>query len=265
MSLDSRSFRSVGIDIGSTTTHLVFSKLTLGFVEERHKFEIVDREITYASGISLTPYEGQDTIDIEGLSQFLFSAYEEAGCSPDDVDTGAIIITGEAARRQNAERIVNLFAGQMGKFICATAGPNYEAVLAAHGSGAVELSDRGMMTVMNVDVGGGTTKIAIARKGEIVETAVLHVGARPIVMDDSGRVVRMEETAEIVANESGVHIGLGEPLSEDEQRRIAATLAESLHEVLSRGRLSELTERLMITPPLGYDGKIDLVTFSGGV
>lgn len=260
-----KSFRSVGIDIGSTTTHLVFSKLTLGIVEGKHKFDVVGRDITYLSDISLTPFAEGYNIDIERLSSILFGAYKDAGYSPDEIDTGAIIITGEAARKHNAEKIINLFAGQMGKFVCATTGPNYEAVLAAHGSGAVEESERNGTTIMNVDVGGGTSKIAIVRKGEIVDTAAISAGARPIVLDDSGRVVQIEETAERVAKARGIHLALGEPLSETDQREIAATLASCLWEVMSRGRLSELTEQIMLTPPLSYREKLDRITFSGGV
>ena len=260
-----RSFNSVGIDIGSTTTQLVFSRLALGFVEEKHKYDIVEREITHLSEISLTPFDDTYDINIEGLSKILSTAYEDAGYSPDDIDTGAIIITGVAALRHNAERILNLFSDQMGRFVCATAGPNYEAVLAAHGSGAVELSDRGLKTVMNVDVGGGTTKIAVARKGEIVDTAALYVGARHIVLDGDGRALRVERPAEIVAEADGFKLAPGQVVTEKRQRALASTLADCLFQVISNGGLSPLTERLMQTTPLIFNGKPDLVVFSGGV
>ncbi len=259
------SFNSVGIDIGSTTTQIVFSRLTLGPVEGKHKLDIVGREVTHLSEISLTPFDESYDIDEERLSRILASAYEEAGYKVGDIDTGAVIITGVAAKRSNAEKIVGLFADQMGRFVCATAGPNYEAVLAAHGSGAFELSDRGLKTVMNVDVGGGTAKIAVARRGEIVGTAALYVGARHVVLGQSGVVLRIEEPAKVVAEASGVKLSLGERLSEMDQRRLSATLADCLFEVIERRRPSELTERLMITSPLDYSGKIDAILFSGGV
>jgi ethanolamine utilization protein EutA len=259
------SFNSVGIDIGSTTTQIVFSRLTLGPVEGKHKLDIVGREVTHLSEISLTPFDESYDIDEERLSRILASAYEEAGYTVGEIDTGAVIITGVAARRSNAKKIVGLFADQMGRFVCATAGPNYEAVLAAHGSGAFELSDRGLKTVMNVDVGGGTTKIAIARRGGIVGTAALYVGARHVVLNQSGVVLRIEEPAKAVAEASGVKLTLGERLSEAGQRRLSAALADCLFEVIERRRPSELTERLMITPPLDYSGKIDAILFSGGV
>ena len=259
-----RHFNSVGIDIGSTTTQLVFSRLSLGFVEETHKFDIVGREVTHMSEICLTPFHGDYTIDTEGLRGILVDAYRGAGFEAEDIDTGAIIITGVAALRHNAARILELFSGQMGRFVVATAGPNYEAILAAHGSGAVELSDRRLKAVMNVDVGGGTTKIAVIRRGEVVETASLFVGARHVVLDGEGRALRVEEPAEIVASANGFGVSVGEVVSEEERAAMASSLADSLFELIRGEPLSPLTEKLMQTPPLGFDGRVDVVFFSGG-
>lgn len=260
-----RHFNSVGIDIGSTTTQLVFSKLGLGFVEETHKFDIVHREVVYLSEICLTPFHDDYTIDTERLRVILGDAYRGAGFEAEDIDTGAIIITGVAALRHNAARIVELFSGQMGRFVVATAGPNYEAILAAHGSGAVEFSDKRLKTVMNVDVGGGTTKIAVIRRGEVVKTASLFVGARHVVLDCEGRALRVEEPAELVASANGFGVSVGEVVSEEEQAAMASSLADCLFEVIRGEPLSPLTEKLMQTPPLGYDGRLDVVFFSGGV
>jgi len=260
-----KTFTSVGIDIGSTTTQLVFSRLTLGFVEERHRYEIVGREVIHLSEISLTPFHGDYTIHTEALSKILFGAYQAAELEPDDIDTGAIIITGVAALRRNAERILELFSGQMGRFVCATAGPNYEAVLAAHGSGAVELSESGVRTVLNVDVGGGTAKLAVARRGEVVETAALYVGSRHVVLDDENRLQRVEEPTEIVSGALGFDVSVGDILPGDRQRALASALADSLFEVIRGGEVSTLTERLMITPTLRHAGDVDVVVFSGGV
>lgn len=265
MSNDSKSFSSVGIDIGSTTTHLIFSKLTLELDKEKHKYEIARRDITYLSRVTLTPYAESNSIDMEQLSSFLFAEYKAAGCSPEEIDTGAIIITGEAAKKHNAERIVRLFSDQMGKFVCATAGPNYEAVLAAYGSGAVERSGKANTTIMNVDIGGGTSKFAIAQKGEVVDTACVSVGARLIAVNESGKVIRIEEPGQLVAKDNGIQLTMGKPLSKGDQQKIGMTLARCLYEVMSRGRLSKLTGQLMVTPPLSYAGKIDEIVFSGGV
>ena len=256
---------SVGIDIGTTTTHLVFSRLLLQYVEQKRKFEVFSREITFRSKVAFTPYKEKDTIDVDALSSILLAAYRDAGQSPNDIDAGAVIITGEAAKKHNAERIVNLFAGQMGKFVCATAGSNYEAVLAAYGSGAVEQSLRESNTVLNIDVGGGTTKLALVRRGEVVGTSSIAVGAHLVVFDETRMTVGVEDAGKTVAKALGIQIGAGETLSEVDVRKLAASFASCLFELVEGGPLTPLTQHLLVTPPLRHEGKIDRITFSGGV
>jgi len=150
---------SVGIDIGSSTSHLIFSRLILRRqgIALSSRFVVVKREILYESQILLTPYLDKTTIDTKGLDEFIREAYRQARVTPNDIDTGALILTGEAAKKKNAEAVGALFSAQAGKFVCATAGHNLEAILAAYGSGAVQVASTGGddFTVMNVDVGGG--------------------------------------------------------------------------------------------------------------
>ncbi|MCI0820728.1 MAG: ethanolamine ammonia-lyase reactivating factor EutA [Chloroflexi bacterium] len=261
---------SVGIDIGSSTSHLTFSKLVLERqgVALSSRFKVVERTVTHRSPIMLTPYVDLFTIDTEELSRFIKGVYEDAGMRPEDVDTGATIFTGEAAKKNNAEAISALFAAEAGKFVCATAGPNLEAVMAAHGSGACarsEATDGVARTVLNIDMGGGTAKFAICRDGEIVETAAINVGARLVAMDERGRITRIEPAGQIVADELGIPLEVGGPLSKARQRAMAGVLADCVLNVAERRPLGPLADRLMITEPLSFDGPIDAVTFSGGV
>lgn len=261
---------SVGIDVGSSTSHLMFSRLVLERqgIALSSRFKVVDRSITHRSPILLTPYTDIITIDTEELSRFIEGVYKDASMSVDEVDTGATIVTGEAAKKNNAEAISALFAEQAGKFVCATAGPNLEAVMAAYGSGAAARSTRRdgvARVVLNVDMGGGTTKYAICRDGEVIETAAINVGARLVAMDPDGRVTRIEPAAAFLADDLGIPLEEGQILSEGDQRVMAERLAECLYNVAERRPLDPLTDRLMITGPLTYTGPIDLVTFSGGV
>src|SRR5918999_2226283 len=163
---------SVGIDVGSSTSHLIFSRLTLRRqgIALSSRFVVVNREIIHESPILLTPYVDKTTIDTDKLDEFIHESYRQSGLTPDDIDTGAIIVTGDAAKKRNAEAIAALFSAQAGKFVCATAGHNLEAILASYGSGAVHMTyhEGGDFTVMNVDVGGGTSKIAIVRGGRVI-------------------------------------------------------------------------------------------------
>lgn len=262
--------KSVGIDIGSSTTHLMFSHLVLRRqgISLSSKFRVVKSEVIYKSPILLTPFVAGTIIDIQTLSVFFEEAYREAKISPNEVDTGAVIITGEAARKENAEVIVSLFSKWAGKFVCAIAGPSQEARVAAYGSGAVEKSRDGGArgsAWMNVDVGGGTSKIGIAQSGSLVDTAVLNVGSRLFVLDEGGRIVHIEKPGHLVVKECGLHLRVGDKMSQEEKREVAKTLAKSLFEVMGRNPLSPLTQKLMITVPLSFERKIEAVMFSGGV
>src|SRR5918912_3225823 len=153
---------SVGVDIGSSTSHLLFSRLELE--REDARYVTTKREVLYQSDILLTPYRGGDTIDQTALGGFIDAQYQAAGLARDQVDTGALILTGVSLLRNNARAIAELFAGEAGRFVAVSAGDNLEATMAAHGSGAVNLSES-HGAVMNLDIGGGTTKVVICRDG----------------------------------------------------------------------------------------------------
>ncbi|MGH8057712.1 MAG: ethanolamine ammonia-lyase reactivating factor EutA, partial [Candidatus Entotheonellia bacterium] len=140
--LEMFTLKSVGIDIGSSTSHLVFSQLTLRRegASLSGRFKVTARKVLFRSPIMLTPYLSGTLIDVEQVKRFIEHAYQEARLTPEEIDTGAVIITGEALKKENAQPIVESFARYAGKFICATAGHNHEALLAAYGSGAVDLS-----------------------------------------------------------------------------------------------------------------------------
>src|SRR5919199_569700 len=158
---DTLVLTSVGVDIGSSTSHLLFSRLELERQDGR--YVTTRREVVYQSDILLTPYVGASTIDGAALGAFIDRQYAAARLRREDVDTGALILTGVALLRDNARAIAELFAGEAGRFVAVSAGDNLEATMAAQGSGAVARSES--KGVMNVDIGGGTTKVVICRHG----------------------------------------------------------------------------------------------------
>ncbi len=266
-------FNSVGIDIGSSTTHLMFSRLVL--VRRGREFfsgyTVAEREVMYRSPVMLTPLLQNNTlVDAPRLRDFIRKVYADAGLVPEQIDSGAVVTTGEAAKKENTAAIINLLAEDAGKFVCAAAGPNLEAVLAAHGSGAVKHSLKHHhggthQTIVNVDIGGGTSKIAVVREGRIMETAALSVGSRLVAWDENGILSRVEEPGLQVAASLGLNAAVGRKLEPAEREALADRLAELLFEVLMQKPLSALTRSLMITPELNYHGPIDLVVYSGGV
>jgi ethanolamine utilization protein EutA len=264
------TLNSVGIDIGSSTSHLIFSRLTLRRqgVALSSRFVVINREIIHESPILLTPYIDKTTIDTNKLGDFIREAYRNAALTPEDIDTGAIIVTGEATKKKNAEAIVALFSAEAGKFVCATAGHNLESILAAYGSGAVHMTyhEGGDFTVMNVDIGGGTSKVAIVQGGKVIDTCAIEVGARLIAMDENGVINRLEDTALKIAKMAGIDgLKLGAIMTDDQKEKFSQTLCDSLFEVLERGKLSPEVENLLLTPNLDFTEPIHAVMFSGGV
>src|SRR6476469_4267025 len=226
------TLNSVGIDIGSSTSHLIFSRLTLRRqgVALSSRFVVVNREIIHESPILLTPYTDRTTIDTNKVGDFIHEAYRNAGLTPEDIDTGALIVTGEAVKKKNAEAIAALFSAEAGKFVCATAGHNLEAILASYGSGAVHMTyhEGGDFTVMNVDIGGGTSKIAIVQGGKVIDTCAVEVGARLVAMDENGVINRLEDTALKFAKMSGIDgLKLGATMGEDDKEKFAKALCDA--------------------------------------
>jgi ethanolamine utilization protein EutA len=146
--------------------------------EHSTQFVVAGREVLYQSPVMLTPYVTGTHIDADALQEFFERCYSDACVRPDDIATGAVVITGEALRRENAREIAALFSQWSGRFVCVSAGPHHEAIMAAHGSGAVALSERERSTVLNVDIGGGTTKLSLAVSGAVLHTEAFSVGAR---------------------------------------------------------------------------------------
>ncbi|MBV9581500.1 MAG: ethanolamine ammonia-lyase reactivating factor EutA, partial [Chloroflexi bacterium] len=258
---------TVGADIGSSTSHLMFSRIFMQLVGEAPRVHsvIVAREILWQSPILLTPYAQDGSIDADTLRTFVGGGYAEVGAQVTDVDTGAIVLTGEALKRHNARAVAELFAMETGKFVCASAGHHLEAVLAANGSGTVMRSRRDGTTLLNVDIGGGTTKLALVADGEIVGTAALAVGARQLVKDADGRLVRIDDPVKAMAAHLGIQLALGEPLAADAERTIVQTWADCIAGRIMQRPMDSLTQQLMLTDPLPEDVAPQAITFSGGV
>lgn len=260
---------TVGIDIGSSTSHLHFSRIYLVRLGAAmsSRYVVVDKEVLFESEILLTPYIAGTTIDTDKLGQFINNSYKKAGMNREDVDTGALILTGEAVKKANARAIGDLFAEEAGRFVAVSAGDNLESVMSAHGSGAVGFSKQNQNTVMAVDIGGGTSKITIIEKGTILESSAVSVGARLIALDENSIVTRLEEIGHRIGKAVGLNLKVGARLDQAEikLKEMVAVLANSLFEVMEREDLSPLTEQIMRTPPLSFKGKIDAIVFSGGV
>jgi ethanolamine utilization protein EutA len=261
---------SVGIDIGSSGTQVIFSRIKLRRMGEElsSRYVVVERATLFQSPVALTPYQSETRIDEAALGAIIDQAYAGAGMHPDDIDTGAVILTGEALRRENAQAIAAVLAEQGGEFVCATAGHHMESMLAAYGSGAARVSHDAGHRVLNIDIGGGTTKLALVEAGKVKGTAALHIGGRLMVVDQAGRIVRLDPAGQYHAQQAGFDWQLGDSVTRAQMEAVADWMAGALLQALAAAA-PDAVERLYLTDPLADlladTGAIGGVMFSGGV
>ena len=261
---------SVGIDVGTTTTQVIFSNITIENMSSGARvpeFKIVGKEIFYKGKIHFTPLRSNTEIDEAALKEIIEREYKNAGINPDDIDSGAVIITGETARKENAQNISKVLSGYAGEFVVATAGPDLEGIIAGKGSGAAKLSYENNDIVANFDIGGGTTNIAVFSQGEPIDTTCLDIGGRLLRFDKSGLVEYISPKLADICKEVNINIEKGKKYPDEVIRKICRYMAEILLEVSGVRPSSRLLE-LTLSPKstaLRLDYKIDRVSFTGGV
>ncbi|MGY5872745.1 MAG: ethanolamine ammonia-lyase reactivating factor EutA [Candidatus Thorarchaeota archaeon] len=266
---DNLKLLSVGIDIGSSTSHLVFSRLVLSrersFLNPSNRFQLVERKVIYESEIIFTPLIDRHTIDIEAIVKFCEDEYKKAGITPEMVESGAVVVTGETAKKKNADEIVRRLSSESGKFVSASAGPNYESVLGVMGSGVVDISRETQRTILHADIGGGTSNLAIASKGHVHSTSCINVGGRLLGIDADFKIWRIDEPTNFLMQELGMNYKIGDIIPEEDARTIAREYAKALVEVMQGPAETRIAKELMMTDDLDFSITIDDISFSGGV
>ena len=264
---DNVRLNSVGIDVGSSGTQVIFSRLHLRRMAEdmSSRYFVVKRETLFQSPVALTPYESETRISDEQLGNILDDAYAAAGLTPDDVDAGAVILTGEALRRENSEAIAATISDRGGDFVCATAGHHMESMLAAFGSGAAAASQDGDKRILNIDIGGGTAKLAILEEGQVKVTAAVHIGGRLQVVDENGKIDRLDPAGRTHAARAGFDWNIGDTINVADLDKVADGMADTLILSLLVRPIPDDIADFYLTDPIEDWGKIDGVMFSGGV
>lgn len=263
-----QSLLSVGIDVGTTTTQVVFSRLNLANVARTGlipRVSITAREILYQSPIVFTPLLDQDTIDAEQLTAIIRREYVNAGIEPAQVETGAVIITGETAKKKNADAILRSLSGLAGEFIVSIAGPNVESLISGRGSGAAQYSQAHYTTVTNVDIGGGSANSAVFRSGNLLGGAAMNFGGRILIIEHaSGRIKHIAEPARRIMADCGLELRLGDTPGVEQLRVLTDRMADITVELIE-GTASSLAQQLYLTPPTPVSGRGSLLMFSGGI
>ena len=228
------------------------------------RYYVVSRETLFQSPVALTPYQSEERIDDAKLGAIIDDAYNAAKLRPAQIDTGVVILTGEALRRENAQGIAKILSEQGGEFVTATAGHHMESMLAAYGSGAARVSSDERKRILNIDIGGGTTKLGLVEKGKVIATAAVHIGGRLQVVED-GKIVRLDPAGKHHAKRAGFTWTRGDAVAVADMQKVAEVMADTLVAAVTARPLPHDIAHLYLTDPIAELGQIDGVMFSGGV
>lgn len=260
---------SVGIDIGTSTTQLVFSRLIIENTASSFsipRIKIVEKEIVYRSNIHFTPLVSRSEIDGKMVREIIESEYKRANVLPSDVKTGAVIITGETARKENASQVLQTLSGLAGDFVVATAGPDLESIIAGKGAGADRISNEESKTVVNLDIGGGTTNYAMFKDGELIDTGCLDIGGRLIKIDrGSKKITYIADKIKELAKNKGIAIEEGETADLDKVKAVVKEMVVVMEESVGLKARTENYNKIITNKGLKLGYSIDAITFSGGV
>jgi len=260
---------SIGIDIGTSTTSLVMSRFLFENTASQFtipRISIIEKKVMYRSKIYFTPFRSDGLIDIEKLKEILSIEYKLAGITPKDIETGAVIITGESARKENAELVTETMSKLAGDFVVASAGPDLESIIAGKGSGAFQFSIDNHCSIANLDIGGGTTNIALFESGEIIAKGCFNIGGRLITYDNDQKVTYISPQLKPVIEALGVPIRLAAKISGENIEKICDAMTDVLLSVVTgnNSKFSTFLETKESTQ-IKLESMPDYVCFSGGV
>ena len=261
---------SVGIDIGTTTTQVIFSRITIDNTASYFtvpRISVLDKEIVYQSPVSFTPLKEQVFIDGDKVRDIVAAEFQKAGFTPSQVDTGAVIITGEAARKENSKTVLETLSDFAGDFVVSTAGPDLESVISGKGSGAYQYSIDNLCTVVNLDIGGGTTNIALFDSGKVTGKTCYDIGGRLIRLDQDGTVRYIAPTAQLIADKVGASIKVGARTDAATLSKITDAMADILAQSVGLVPFTPLAEavRTKTSSTDTFSQPLERICFSGGV
>lgn len=269
---DKTAILSVGIDVGTSTTQVVFSKLQMdnaGGYFSVPRVAIVDKKVVYKSEVYMTPLKTDVLIDTDALRDIVAAEFRKAGYRPEDTDSGAVIITGESARKENSDAVLKSLSDFAGDFVVSAAGPDMESLIAGKGSGAWQYSMDHHCRVANLDIGGGTTNVVLFEDGETLARGCLDIGGRLICMNPQGIITKVSPAAAVMAQAAGVSVSVGDRCDELKLTAVTRQMAAALNAYLGVGTKDIDAILRQIKTPGSSDfpvpEKIQAVFFSGGV
>ena len=260
---------SVGLDMGTSTTQLVLSKLHIQNMASSFtvpRLVISEKEVIYRSDICFTPLLADNRINAMEIQEFVQEQYKKAGIRKEEIQTGAVIITGETARKENANEVLLSLSGFAGDFVVATAGPDLESIIAAKGAGAHTYSKEHSTSIVNIDIGGGTSNLALFSSGDLLDTGCLDIGGRLIkVNPETLEITYIAPKIELLAKRRGILLSLGQSVTPNILDPIIQEMVKLLEESVGLRPPDDFYETILTNKGLKLERKIACISFSGGV
>lgn len=260
---------SVGIDLGTSTTQMIISKLYIQNMASAFtipRITIIKKEVVFKSDIIFTPILSNNLIDVKAIERFVSEQYKKAGISKDEIQIGAVIITGETARKENSSNVLQALSGYAGDFVVATAGPDLESIIAGRGAGAQSYSKSHHTTVVNLDIGGGTTNLAMFYDDEVIDTGCLDIGGRLIRVDkDTHQITYIAPKIQEIINKEGLNLSTGKQVNANDLKPIIKIMVQLLENSVGLAQLSPYYDMIITNKGLSLNRDISAISFSGGV
>ena len=213
----------VGLDFGTTTSSAVIASAHLTRNSVTGRSELADIRETYRSNLVFTPFR-DDRLNENALAAYLDNWLGAGLIDRDEVFGGGALLTGMAAQQTNAPAVIRTIRQRLQNALIATADdPGLESWLAFMGSCAGLSRDHPKVPIVNLDIGGGTTNVALGMAGNVVRTGCLHVGARHIqVTPGSYQVCRLSRYAQELLAELRIAKTIGDCLTDAEVQAVLA-------------------------------------------
>jgi ethanolamine utilization protein EutA len=258
----------IGLDFGTTTSSAVVAAAGLRRTATG-RMELDYPEEIFRSEMVFTPLLPDDRLDMVHVERLLDGWLDAGRVQPGELFGGGVLLTGLTAQKVNAQALVQLVRRRLGETLVATADdPCLESWLAFMGSCAELSRAHPDQVILNLDIGGGTTNLALGRNREVLRTGCLFLGARHVqVVPATYRIIKLSPYAHAMFAHLGIIKGVGEELSQVEVEALVSFYITLLEEVCTgKAKATPILKRLEQVPlQMPLDLNQVAVTFSGGV
>ena len=227
----------LGLDFGSTTSSALIASAKVARSSATGHTQLDDVQIIYKSEPVFTPFTKKSigqSIDIEKVAKLIANWLAKSGVSIKDIFSGGSMITGLAAQADNAALLSKLIIELVGECVIATADdPCLESWLAFMGSCGALSRYHADVPIINFDIGGGTTNIALGVNGDVQQTGCYFIGARHFQFVAGGyELTAMSSYGAVLLESLNINKKIDETLDAAEVAKIMAFYVSALEAIV---------------------------------